>query len=139
MARGEIYVQLSATFADDPKVRKLLRYGPDARGCRDLFVQMICYSKLSLTDGFIPEEQIGLMCYPDSWENGHRDAGRLVDVGLVERVEDGYQLPSFLKRNKSRALIEQESEAKSTAAMRTNHARWHEAKNKVDPKCPTLP
>lgn len=136
MARGEIYVQLAANHANDPKVRKLVRYGADARGCRDLFVQMICYCKELLSDGFVPEEQVGLICYPDTWENAQRDAGRLVDVGLIERVEDGYYVTNFLKRNKSRLDVEEEAEAKSTAAIRTNHVRWHEGKEKVDPKCP---
>ncbi|MDQ3273529.1 MAG: hypothetical protein M3Q39_00495 [Actinomycetota bacterium] len=136
MARGEIYFQMAANFADDPKVRKLVRYGADARGCRDLFVQMIGYCKLNLTDGFVPEEQVGIMCYPDTWDNAQRDAGRLVDVGLIERVDEGFYVSAFLKRNKTREDIENEAEAKSAAAIRTNHLRWHEKSGRIDPKCP---
>lgn len=109
MARGEIHVQLSVTFGADPKVRALARYGRDARGCRDLYVQILCYCKSVLTDGFVPDEELPVLVYPDPPKTGKRDADRLAQVGLLDRVDGGYQVPSWLKRNKSRAQVDAES------------------------------
>jgi hypothetical protein len=52
--RSGIYIQLDCYFADDPDVSRLNRYGADTRGIRDLFVQMICYCKSTLSDGPYP-------------------------------------------------------------------------------------
>lgn len=106
MARGEIHVQLVVNYGEDPKVRALARYGRDARACRDLWVQLLCYCKRNLTDGFVPDEELPILVYPDPPRTAERDAARLVDVGLIERVNGGYQLPSFLKRNPTRAQVE---------------------------------
>jgi hypothetical protein len=113
MPRGEIHIQLVVNYDEDPKVRALARYGRDARACRDLWVQLVCYCKRTLSDGFVPDDELPLRVYPDPPKIAHRDAARLVEVGLIERVDGGYLLPSFLKRNKSKAQVEADSEAKS--------------------------
>ena len=118
MARGEIHVQLAVNFSKDPKVRALARFGRDARGCRDLYVQMLCYCKENLTDGFVPLEEIGILVYPDTPRSGKRDVDRLVEVGLVEVVKGGYHLPGFLKRNKSKAQVDAESAIKAEAGRK---------------------
>jgi hypothetical protein len=118
MARGEIHVQLIVNYGEDPQIRALARYGRDARGCRDLYVQMLCYCKRNLTDGYIPSEEVGVLVYPDSPKVGKRDAERLVEVGLAKHIEGGYLLPGFLKRNKSRAQVEAESEKKAAAGRK---------------------
>lgn len=118
MARAEIHVQLIVNFSEDPKIRALTRYGRDARGLRDLYVQMVCYCKRNLTDGFVPTEELGLLVYPDPPKAGIRDAGRLVEVGLAQQVDGGYLLPGFLKRNKSRAQVDAESATKAEAGRK---------------------
>lgn len=134
MARGEIHVQLAVNMGEDPKMRALARFGRDARGLRDLFVQMVLYCKRNLTDGFVPDEELGVLVYPDGPKVGKRDADRLVEVGLVRPVEGGYMLPSFLKRNKSKAQVEAESAAKAEAGRqggrRSGESRRGEAKPK---------
>lgn len=118
MARGEIHVQLTVNFPEDAKVRALVRFGRDARPCRDLYVQMLLYCKKNLTDGFVPVEEIGILVFPDTPKAGVKDADRLAEVGLIERVEGGYQLPGFLKRNKSKAQVEAESKTKAEAGRK---------------------
>lgn len=129
MARGEIHLELSVDFADDPKLRALAKYGRDVRALRDLYVQMICYCKRNLSDGHVPAEQIGLLVYPDSAKNGFRDARRLAEEGLIEEVDGGYYVPAFLKRNKSREQIEAERLAREAEGSQSggfgNHKRWH--------------
>jgi hypothetical protein len=118
MARGEIHIQLAVTYGEDTKVRALARFGREARGCRDLYVQMVCYCKRNLTDGFVPAEELGVLVYPDSQKIGERDAARLIEVGLTEIAIGGYLIPGFLKRNKSKAEVDAVSEAKSAAGRR---------------------
>lgn len=134
MARGEIHIQLSVNYDQDPKMRALARFGRDARACRDLYVQMVCYCKRNLTDGFVPSEEVGVLVYPDSPKTGKRDADRLVQVGLAESVDGGYRLPGFLKRNKSKAQVEAESAVKAAAGRkggkRSGQVRRGEANTK---------
>lgn len=118
MARGEIHLQLAVSYGEDPKIRALARFGRDARACRDLYVQMICYCKRNLTDGFVPAEELGVLVYPDSPKAGERDAARLIEVGLAQTAIGGYMIPGFLKRNKSKAEVDAVSEAKKEAGKR---------------------
>lgn len=130
-----MWFRLDLDFADDPKVRALARYGRDARGCRDLFVQMIAYAQRHLTDGVVPDEQIGVLVYPDSPKNGQRDARRLVEVGLVERVEGGWRLVAYLRHQRSKEEVVAWSETRRASSGRANHARWHVRRGVVDPEC----
>lgn len=116
MAR--IFLRLQVDFDDDDKVARLARFGRDARGCRDLLVAMWRYCKRNATDGHVPLEQLGRLAYPDSVKLAHRDADRLVTVGLAERTDDGYYLPSYLKRNKSAAQLAAEAEVKAEAGRK---------------------
>lgn len=136
MATGEVYVQLAVNFADNRKLRKLVRFGSEARGIRDLFVQMVCHCKANLTDGFVPAEQIGLLVYPDPESVGQRDAGRLAEVGLVTEVAGGFDVTGYLERNPSKADVLRRAEAKASGARMANHKRWHVEEGISDPRCP---
>ncbi|HEY9374998.1 hypothetical protein [Streptomyces sp.] len=126
MPPAEIYIELVVNFPEDPKVRSLLRYGADARGLRDLYVQMALYAKRNLSDGFVPEEEIGILVYPDTWENGQRDAERLILARLIDRVENGYVVLAYGKRNRTKAEVLQRTAEKSVGGVLGNHRRWHQ-------------
>lgn len=117
-----IYVKLAVDYADDPKVAALTRFGaPDAGLARDLFVQMICYSKRMLTDGFVPVEQIARLVFPVSQADGEQLAKQLAQVGLIREEanaeQHGYQVLAYCKRNGTRKSTE-ELQAKRAAAGR---------------------
>lgn len=135
MPAGELHLQLAVTFPKNTKVRRLNRYGRDARALRDLYVQMLLCCKETKSDGFVPDDEIPLLVYPDTEKNGQRDAGRLVDVGLLKRVDGGYQVEGWLERNPSREAIERKSHAKSRGARHANHRRWHVEQESPDPDC----
>lgn len=135
MPAGELHVQLAVTFPRNGKVRKLNRYGSDARALRDLYVQMLLFCKDTKSDGFVGEDEIALLVYPDTEENGKRDAGRLAEVGLLERGAGGYQVSDWLQRNPSREAIERKSNAKARGARHANHRRWHVEQDNPDPDC----
>jgi hypothetical protein len=122
VALGEIYVKLVVTFADDPKVRALARYGPDANLARDLYVQMILHCKRLLTDGFVPAEQIGLLVYPLDPEHGNQLAKQLASVGLIKEVSNteasdkqGWEVCAYLKRNGTKEDVERLSQVRAEA------------------------
>ncbi|SET51183.1 hypothetical protein [Nonomuraea wenchangensis] len=134
-AAAEIYIELVVNFAEDPKVRSLLRYGPDVRGLRDLYVQMALYCKRNLSDGFVPEEEVGILVYPDTWDNGLRDAERLVQARLLERVEGGFLVCAYGKRNRTRAEVLRLAEDKAAGGTLGNHIRWHQKKGQFNEAC----
>jgi hypothetical protein len=134
--RREIHVQLSVSYGENPKIRALARYGRDARACRDLYVQMVCYCKRNLTDGFVPDEEIGVLVYPDPPKVGLRDANRLVDVQLAERTGGGYLITGFLKRNKSRAQVEATSAAKAESGRQGGVRSGLVRRGEAEPKHP---
>ena len=122
MPLGEIYIKLSVTFADDPKVRALARYGSDANLARDLYVQMILHCKRLLTDGFVPAEQIGLLVYPLDMEHGNQLAKQLASVGLIKEVSNseasdkqGWEVCAYLKRNGTKEDVERLSQVRAEA------------------------
>lgn len=139
--RGELHIELYVDFADDPEgCAKLARYGRDARSIRDLFVQMICYCKRTKSDGHVPVEQVGKLVYPDSPARGMKDADRLIECDLAQRTETGYFLPSYLKRNKSRAQIEAAGDLLADSGHESgvfgNHVRHHVKKGVAKADCP---
>lgn len=106
MAAGEIHVELAVNYADDPKMIALYRQPKDARGARDLYVQMLCYAKDNMTDGIVPREIVTRLAYPDSASVAKRQAALLADVELIEPHEIGWNICAYLRRNKSRVEIE---------------------------------
>jgi hypothetical protein len=130
---GEIYVPLSVNFSSNPKVRALKRYGKEARATRDLYVQMLLYCKGTKSDGWVPDDEIGVLVYPDPEKTGMRQAGFLAEVGLVERGVNGYRVTGWLDRNPSREAIELKSAAKGRGARHANHRRWHVETDSPDP------
>ena len=95
MARGEIHVEWSVDYADDPK---MIAAGERAEL---LYIRATCLAKRLLTDGFVADNQLPRF----SLSGVGKRAEKLVEVGLWERVEGGYRITAFLKRNKSRAEI----------------------------------
>jgi hypothetical protein len=132
---GELHLQLALTFPKNAKVRRLNRYGRDARALRDLYVQMLLFCKETKSDGFVGAEEIALLVYPDTEKNGLRDAGRLVEVGRIDQADGGYQVAGWLQRNPSREAIERKTHAKSRGARHANHRRWHVEQESPDPEC----
>lgn len=135
MPAGELHLQLAVNFPGNRKVRALVRYGREVRALRDLYVQMCLYSKGCLSDGFVPDEEIGVLVYPDTDKNGQRDAARLAEVGLVERGIGGWLITGWFDRNPSREDVKQKSAAKARGAKLANHRRWHVEYGHPDARC----
>lgn len=118
MPAGEIHIELSVNYADDPKVAALARWPKDARGARDLYVQMICYAKANMTDGRVPVEIVARLAFPDPPKTAERQVKMLADVKLITEHDGYWDIPAYLRRNKSRAEIEELSAIRAESGRR---------------------
>ena len=115
----DIYIKLVTSFPKDPKVRSLAQFGADAGLARDLYVQMCLHCKDMLTDGFVPEYELGVLVYPLDLEHGKQLAKQLASVELTKEVtkdgQVGWEVLAFVKRNGTREDVERLSEVRAEA------------------------
>lgn len=105
------WVKLDDSFIDHPKV---IEAGPLAGW---LFIASLCYSNRLLTDGFIPQRQIYRLIDVD---DPQESADRLVEVGLWDVVDGGYQVHDYLEYQPSKKKI---TDDRRKARQRMDKAR----------------
>jgi hypothetical protein len=102
------WARLDDNIAHHPKI---LRAGPEAA-----FFWVLCltYSQRFLTDGHVPDAALGAV---GSWPaaRARQLAAKLVQVRLLERCSDGYQVHDYLQYNKPAAIARAERDATSRA------------------------
>lgn len=129
MPLGEIYLKLAVGFPRDRKVRALVRYGADAGLARDLYVQMCLYCKENLSDGFVPDEEIGVLAYPLPVEHANQLAKQLASVGLTKEASNGeaqgWEVLAFVKRNGTREDVERLSVVRAEAGRKGGRPAGH--------------
>lgn len=113
------WVKLDDQFPQNPKI---IRAGGDAAW---LYVCGLCYCAAQLTDGVIPAELVPRL---SDRKQPLRLAGRLVEVGLWRKVEDGYSVNDFLDFNPPRARVLAEREA-ARERMNTRRSSGEHAAN----------
>lgn len=106
------WIKIDDQFADHPKV---VEAGPLAAW---LYVCGLTYCGRYLTDGWIPDGQVRKLADVDKATDL---ADRLVDVGLWDRVDDGYVVHDYLDYNPSGAKVKAEREANAR-----RQAEWRE-------------
>lgn len=106
------WVKLDDGFTRNPKARAA---GKDGRA---LYIAALCWSASHLTDGRVPRAVLKLL-YSDA-EVTKPQHEKLVELGLWEETEDGWQIHDYLVYNRSRREIEKE------------RARWRDYKRGVD-------
>lgn len=122
-----LYVKLDAEYASDDK---LIEAGPMAEL---LYIRGLCFAKRTLLDGKITRSQ--LTAVGINIPNVTKHAQSLVDVGAWTVTSQGWQITTWLKRNKSASTIAAEAEAKRAQSLQANHDRWHIKENKPNPTC----
>jgi hypothetical protein len=123
-----LHVQLDVEYASDDK---LIEAGPMAEL---LYVRGLCFAKRTLTDGRITHGQLSAVAIGIPSPVKH--ARRLVEVGAWRATTTGYQIVSWLKRNKSAATVRAEADRKTKDSIAKNHKRWHVDEAKTSPTCP---
>lgn len=110
--------------------RKFFHAGPEGVA---FFVAALCYSARHASDGFIPTEDL-FVVYP--WPNlkPKKIAERLVSVGLLDRVEGGFQVHDYLTFNESRTEILEKRANNLARQRRKRNAFTGEAADTFDHK-----
>jgi hypothetical protein len=100
------WARLDDNIAHHPKI---LRAGPEAA-----FFWVLCltYSQRFLTDGHVPDAALAAV---GSWPaaRARQLAAKLVQVRLLERCADGYQVHDYLQYNKPACIARAERDATS--------------------------
>lgn len=91
------WVRLDDNFADHPKV-----IGLSDTAFR-LYIEALCYSNRQLTDGFIPMSVYVKLSKLD-------EADYLIEAGLWEEVEKGYQIRSYTEYQPTRSKVNEKRE-----------------------------
>lgn len=147
-----VWARIDDAILDNPKVAKAGVIG------LAMHVAGITYSCRNLTDGFVPssvarrlvdvsELATEVLRYTDTIPSvasslsdvardippmmGDAVAEDLVDIGLWEKVNGGYQIHDFLDYNPSRAQVEAERIKKANAGAKGAQKRWQKAGNSV--------
>jgi hypothetical protein len=113
-----VWIKLEDQIAHHPK---FLKAGPVASW---LWVCGAGYCNKFLTDGFIPAGAVKTL---GGIENAGKLAAVLVQVGLWEKVDGGYQVHDFHDHNPTAAEVRARRQVHSTAGKAGAEIRW--AKN----------
>lgn len=122
------WVKLDDQFADHPKIAGMGSLAPLAGW---LHVCALCYCARYLTDGFIPAGQVQRLASFEGTDVQELVAA-LIDVGLWERAERGYQVHDYLEYNPTRESVEAERQQarermqnlrKCSGEVRANNSR----------------
>lgn len=123
----ETFYKMKCRWAEDPKVAALARFGPvDACLARDLFGQMIDYSRRELTDGLVPGEIVTLIAHPLPAEDAMRVVMQLADPGPYgplcgwDAGRNAFAILAYPKWNDTRADVQARKDRGAQAAR----VRW---------------
>jgi len=116
-------ITLDDTFPENPKVRKV---GPVGIA---LYVSGLCYSSRQLSDGFIPDNAVGLLCEMAGVKARRATIEALTKATLWKRVRGGYSVPDYLKFNDSREEITRKREENRIRQAAFRNARRNAVTN----------
>lgn len=118
-----MWIRLDDSFGDNPKVDGL------SDGAFRLYVLGLCYAGRNLTDGFVDKRRRTRLSptYRSSYLR------ELVNRGLWEPVDGGWQIHGFLERNPSAAHVQAERERVKAWRERTRTETRTETRSKQGP------
>jgi len=119
-----VWAKIDDQFTDHEKVVGL------SLAAKGLWLCGLVYSARRLTDGFVSEDVVARECY-----NAESDSltwpelsNELVNAGLWERADRGFQIHDYLEYNPSKAQVQAErttlSEKRAAAGKAGAAARW---------------
>jgi len=109
------WVRIDDSYGRNPKI---LSAGPL---CRDLYILALCWCNNQLSDGYIPSSIICTLS-PGLRAAG-RVAARLVELGLWEQVDGGYQVHDYAEYQPTRAQVMAQREAGAARQRRSQLRR----------------
>jgi hypothetical protein len=135
-----LFVPLDVDYASDPKMLRLKNPLAEL-----LYIRALCFAKRTLSDGFIDDAQVPLLCHGFGAEMTRRGRGTdalvtrlclsLCTAGLWTRDANGYVIAAWSKRNMSASAVKAAVEKRRLAGLKGNHDRWH-VNGKGSSDCP---
>ena len=119
---GLPWVRLDANIGTHDKLAPL-QLTPDGRSAFVLYVCALGWAGGHGTDGHIPKHVLSFVA--PGLPKKPKLAQLLVEAGLWEYVEGGWQIRNYLERQQSSMVTEAVSAQKSAAAQKANCRRWH--------------
>ena len=102
------WTRIDDKFLLNPKVQTVGIHG------MALYLSGLIYCNGNLTDGFIMDGVLPMLCGMAFQTPAKKVADKLVEVNLWERVDGGYQIHDFLSFNKSKKEIETINKTRAT-------------------------
>lgn len=109
------YARLSNEFWRNTKIRKLA--ATDNMEAIGLYALMIAYSSDTLSDGYVNEDAMWFQL-----EANEDTIDTLCDAWLITKIDDGYQVCSYLKHQNSSEQIKQKR-AQDNARVKKSRAK----------------
>lgn len=119
---GLPWVRLDANIGTHDKLAPL-QLTPDGRSAFVLYVCALGWAGGHGTDGHIPKNVLSFIA--PGLPKKPKLAQLLVEAGLWQYVEGGWQIVNYLERQQSSTVTEAVSAQKSAAAQKANCRRWH--------------
>lgn len=119
MASGLPWVRVDSDLAQNPKIAELVdQYGQRGMAAAFVFVCSIGHSAAHNTDGLVRKAVLPFI-------HGTPPLARLlVEVGLWEQAEKGWQISRYAEHQPTMAMREAIEKAKSEAGRKAANARW---------------
>ncbi|MGI6878799.1 hypothetical protein [Microbacterium sp. gxy059] len=119
MATGLPWIRIDSDIASNPKIADLIaEHGAKGKAAAFVYVAAIGYAAAHQTDGHIPRGGL-LICHGTP-----NDARLLVDAGLFEQAEKGWQVANYAEHQPTRAVAEAAAAERSERARKAAEARW---------------
>lgn len=112
------WARVDDRFADHPKVNRLLEHGIDGYAALGVWVLMNARVTQQLSDGWI-----SAMALARTAPNAEPYVQLLIDVGLVDRSQDGYKLHDYTDWNDDRETV-----LSKRKATRERQRRWRDTR-----------
>ena len=133
------FYKMAVGWTEDPKVVAQARFGPaNAIFARDLFSQMIGYSRRNLTDGWVPAEELGRLMYPLPVDDAERLAAHLADRGAYgplcspHALSNGQGMPAASLEDANGMLSASSGDAAGIRGYQVlNYAKWNDTRADV--------
>lgn len=119
------YVKIEDDIFRNPKVLSV------SSGAKLLYIASICYSGSSLTDGFIPRNAPPMFGAEVGISKTAKAAVELVEAGLWDATERGYQVRNYLEFNESSEKVEKKRAAARDRANRKRGENFEESSQEV--------
>src|SRR5690625_2216887 len=113
----------------DDKLHASVKWRRASKGARALWTTALSWCSDQENGGHVPADMLRVL------DGTPSDAKSLVNAGLWNVVDDGWEFHNWTEYNPDSASLKAKREAESLGGKRGNHARWHVKQGITVPDC----